>query len=203
MKHMKRKNVYQCSNYNCVFDPKTNTATSYSWWVFVSQIEGKVVFNNYRYSNSTSKHQSKVRRLLDSLNIKIDVELPVPQGLPGSYRRTLGGMESAPVLDSAATLEEVFLASEEYLFEQVLENELKRQERNQKAAFRRKMKRLEQYLENDCAFRDYTIEPETLFGKVNSVAVHQKVSMKTLEGDVENALYNFDRDGFGSIVFYV
>ena len=84
MKHMKRSNIYQCSNYNCTFSPTKIEAFSYRWWKFVGVVEGKVIFNDYRYSNSTSKHQSKVRRLMADLGIKIDISMSVPQGLPGS-----------------------------------------------------------------------------------------------------------------------
>jgi hypothetical protein len=186
MKLMKRANIYQASNYNCTFDPTTKKAVSYKWWTFVAEIEGKIVFNNFRYSVSTSKHQRKVRSLLAELGIKIDLELPLPKGIMP--------------LDS---LEELILTAEEHLCDVVGNEELKRQERNEKAALRRKSKKLESYLENDCAFRDYEIEPISRFGKINSVAVHQQVDMKDMERDVQNALYNFGRDGFGSIVFYV
>ena len=55
------------------FDPRIIEAVSYSHWVFVKVIKGKVVFNDYSYSNTTSRHQWAVKRLLSQLNIKIDV----------------------------------------------------------------------------------------------------------------------------------
>ena len=80
MKYFKRLNLYKANNVQ--FKPETNTATSYDWWEFVKEIKGKIVFNNYNYSNSTCKHQSKVRwDVLMDLNIDIDVEIEAPQGL--------------------------------------------------------------------------------------------------------------------------
>ena len=63
MKLVKRKNIYMASNYNLTFNPVTLEAHSYKWWKFVAKVEGKVIFNNYWYSVSTSKHQNKVREL--------------------------------------------------------------------------------------------------------------------------------------------
>lgn len=71
MKFIKKRNQYEASNVS--FDPENISAVSYNWWEFVKVINGKVIFNNYHYSQSTCKHQSKVRRLLETLNIKVDV----------------------------------------------------------------------------------------------------------------------------------
>lgn len=79
MKLNKLSGLYQASN--VTFNPKTNDATSYSWWLFVKQINGLVVFNNYNFSSTTIKHQYKVRRLLDDLGINIDLEIKAPDGL--------------------------------------------------------------------------------------------------------------------------
>lgn len=184
MKLMKREQVYRASNVS--FDPKAEKAYSYAWWCFVARIEGKLVFNNYRYSVSTGKHQAKVRRLLNELGIKIDIELPVPKGI-----------------QSCGTLAELILEAEEYLCDQFLSEQLKRQEAYQRAKARKAEKKLEDYLENYVCFRDYEIKPKSQFGSYNKVAVHQIVEPQTLEQDVQNALYNFHRDGFGNVVFYV
>ncbi len=199
MKFMKRKGVYQASNYNVTFDPKTCSAFSYSWWKFVGIVEGKVVFNNFRYSNTTSKHQSKVRSLLKDLGIKIDIEMPLPKGLPGSYRRGLG-MEFGQVTPEGTTLNDLIKMSEEYLCDKIGEDILKQQDRSEKAKSRRLKQKLEDYLENVVHFRDYEIRSKTEFGKYNKIAVHQIVD--DVETDVETALYNFSRDGFGNVVFY-
>ena len=72
-------NLFKGSNVE--FNPSICEATSYGWWKFVSRIGGLVVFNDYRYSVSTSKHQWKVRSLLNQLGIEIDLFIEAPQGL--------------------------------------------------------------------------------------------------------------------------
>jgi len=67
MKYYKRLKVYKASN--VMFNPQTFEATSHDWWVFVKKINGTVLFNDYSYSNSTCRHQSKVRSLLNELKI--------------------------------------------------------------------------------------------------------------------------------------
>lgn len=79
MKFIKKRNQYEASNVS--FDPENISAVSYNWWEFVKVINGKVVFNDYNYSPSTCKHQIKVRRLLETLNIKVDVVIECPCGL--------------------------------------------------------------------------------------------------------------------------
>jgi hypothetical protein len=79
MKYYKRLKLYKASN--VTFNPETMVAYSYGWWEFVKVIDGKVVFNNYYYSTSTCKHQSKVMGLLSELGIKIDMTIECPGGL--------------------------------------------------------------------------------------------------------------------------
>lgn len=79
MKYLKTKNIYQASN--VYFDANTCQAYSYSWWRFVECFDGKIIFNNYRYSNTTIKHQDKVRWLLRELGLAIHLEIEAPQGL--------------------------------------------------------------------------------------------------------------------------
>ena len=200
MKLMKRSNIYQSSNYNCTFDPNKVEAFSYKWWKFVGVVEGKVIFNDYRYSKSTSKHQSKVRRLLQDLGIHIDISMPIPKGLPGSYRKTYS---SAAVTSEDETLAGLILQAEEYLCAAYLLDQEKKQERYQRAKLRKMKLKLEDYLENSVHFRDYEIRDASLFGKYNKIAVHQIVDTDNMENDVENALHSFQRGGFGSVVFYV
>lgn len=78
MKHFKRTNLYKASN--VTFNPETIEAFSYDWWCFVKKINGKVIFNSYKYSPTTGNHQYKVRSLLKELNIKIDFEIECPSG---------------------------------------------------------------------------------------------------------------------------
>lgn len=82
MRHMKRANIYKASN--VTFDPKTIKAYSYDWWCFVKVINGKVIFNDYNYSNTTIRHQRKVRRLMRELGIKIDLIIETRSSLNSS-----------------------------------------------------------------------------------------------------------------------
>lgn len=79
MKHFKRANIYKASN--VTFNPETCEAISYDWWTFTKLVNGKLVFNNHGYSNSTRKHQYKVRRLLSELGLEVDLTVDVPGGL--------------------------------------------------------------------------------------------------------------------------
>jgi hypothetical protein len=73
MKFYKTLNQYKASN--VMFDVDTLKAFSYQHWCFVREVNGKLVFNNHAYSNTTQRHQQKVRRLLDSLGLTIDLEV--------------------------------------------------------------------------------------------------------------------------------
>lgn len=64
----KRKTFKGC-NGKCVFNPKTIEAFSYSHWRFVFKYKGVVLFNSYRYSNTTTRHQYAVMSLLNTLGI--------------------------------------------------------------------------------------------------------------------------------------
>lgn len=79
MKQLKRSGIYK--ERNVTFDPKTCEATSYDWWRFVAIVDGLVIFNNYKYSRTTTKHQWMVRSLLSQLGIKIDLEFPLKRGI--------------------------------------------------------------------------------------------------------------------------
>lgn len=71
--------IYKASN--VFFDPNTMEARSYGWWVFVKRIKGRVVFNVHRYSNTTARHQWKVRMLMKDLGINIDLHVNTPKSL--------------------------------------------------------------------------------------------------------------------------
>lgn len=79
MKLMKRTPIYKASN--VVFNHENIEATSYDWWVFVKRIGKRVVFNSYRYSVSTAKHQRKVRTLMRELGIRVDIEVSFRESL--------------------------------------------------------------------------------------------------------------------------
>lgn len=183
LKYMKRAGIYKAAN--VTFNPQTCEAFSFSWWRFVAKINGKLVFNNYRYSATTSKHQSRVREVLRELGIKIDVSLSLPKGINSNSMVELRRAHASNAKREANLQEQ------------------KRIERNKKSKFRRASKKLESYLENQVAFRDYNIEPVERFGKLSKIAVHQVVNLKEMQHDVENALHSFSRDGFGCVVFYV
>lgn len=76
MKYSKKREQWEASNVTLkvsqTMDGLNVEAFSYEWWKFVAVINGKVVFNGYRYSNTTAKHQSKVRQKLSEMDIKID-----------------------------------------------------------------------------------------------------------------------------------
>lgn len=79
MKYYKRLRIWKASNVD--FNPETEEAYSFGWWCFVKRIGGKLVFNGYRYSNHTSRHQSKVFALLIKLGYH-DIEyIEAPRGL--------------------------------------------------------------------------------------------------------------------------
>jgi hypothetical protein len=69
LKKLKTRNVYQASNVR--FDADKIEAFSYDWWKFVKVENGQTVFNEYPYSPTTRRHQTKVRVLMDKLGIKI------------------------------------------------------------------------------------------------------------------------------------
>lgn len=76
---LKKNGLYVASNVN--FDPSEIEARSYGWWVFVKRVNGLVVFNNYRYSPTTARHQSKVYYLMSELSIEIDLVVSTPRSL--------------------------------------------------------------------------------------------------------------------------
>lgn len=71
IKFFKTLNVYKNSTGTCLFYPDQKYATSYNHWTFLKVIKGKLVFNDYYYSKSTSSHQSCVREVLKTLKMKI------------------------------------------------------------------------------------------------------------------------------------
>jgi hypothetical protein len=79
MKKLKSKNIYKASN--VTFDADKVSAHSYVWWEFVKVIQGQVVFNCYKYSPTTQRHQRKVEGLMNDLGINIDLVVNVKQSL--------------------------------------------------------------------------------------------------------------------------
>lgn len=127
MKYFKRAQIYKANN--VTFNPQTKEAYSYAWWKFVAVVDGKVVFNNYSYSPSTQRHQRNVSELINSLNIKVDYSVPVPQGL-----------------QTCIDLEEVFLKAEEQICFEFLRDEDKKIRRNERSQKRREQRRLAEFI---------------------------------------------------------
>lgn len=118
MKFMQRAGIYKSPN--VTFNPATCQAFSYGWWCFVKRIRGKVIFNSYRYSVTTAKHQRRVRDLLAELGIDVYREVQVSGGLQG--------ISSMLELNKANALQ---MSHEREI------QEIKRLERNRKAKARR------------------------------------------------------------------
>jgi hypothetical protein len=124
MKKYNKQGIYKNSTGSITFNKNTMEAYSYKWWKFLSMVEGKLVFNSYRYSVSTSKHQRTVLGLLHELGIKPDYFLQLPNGINGS------------------SLEGLFLEAEETLCKQYLNEQIKKQERYQRTKARKRLKKL-------------------------------------------------------------
>ncbi len=102
MKYFKTLKVYKASNVQ--LNAETLEATSYDWWTFQKKIGKFLVFNTYNYSNSTCKHQSKVRQLNNNLGVTPDLYLEVSEGLQGKacfntavmeYQNRIKGIQAA------------------------------------------------------------------------------------------------------------
>ena len=91
MKYFKTQNLYKASN--VTFNPSTVSAHSYEWWEFVKVIRGKIVFNDYKYSKTTIKHQYKVKRLMEELGITTDLTIETSRSL--SEFKTLTELKAA------------------------------------------------------------------------------------------------------------
>lgn len=204
-------------------DPHDKKAFSYGWWQFLAIVNGAVVFNNYRYSPSTGKHQHKVRSKLADLGIHVDLFINSHTGLQDSAVG-LDALRSAyrdQDFDQIKRIKQVFKVTmsqdeiaalyvdmEESLCNEFLHASVRRQELKELNEFNSKCRILQNFLENDCAFRDYEIYSRKAFGDSTNpvstkIAVHQCVDLASLEQDVENALQTFTRDGFPTVVFYV
>lgn len=79
MKFNSKSGLYTASNVS--YDPRTQEARSYAWWSFVRVIRGGLVFNTHPYSNTTIKHQYKVRKLLLELGVSIRLEVNTRKSL--------------------------------------------------------------------------------------------------------------------------
>lgn len=69
-----------------IYNPETGVGYSYSWWVIVCQVKGKVVVNSYKYSNTTCRHHGDILSMLKLGGVPESdiVQLEAPNGLPRS-----------------------------------------------------------------------------------------------------------------------
>lgn len=188
LKYIKRDKIYTNSTRTCTFNLLTTEACSYRWWVFVKKIDGLTVFNNYRYSVTTARHQRKIRNLLKELKIKIDLEVTTKLSLSNYYN-----------------INTLIEDSEIEVCDDFLQRELNKQRNYQlkRNIFLQNKLHLETLLEQGYQFRDYKIKDSKLFGKINAVGVHQRVNINNPSFDVENALNDFYKDGFSQVIFYI
>ena len=140
MKYYVRSSMYKSSTGNCTFNPDTVQAYSYGWWCFVKKIRGKTVFNSYRYSNTTSKHQAKVRALMRDLGLAIDVTVSFREGL-----------------QHVDTLEQMNMLHDEQIAYDTVQAELRRETKNRRARERRAARKREEKL----ADRHHILRTET------------------------------------------
>lgn len=80
LRFKKRSRVFENYKGSCGIDLINETGHSYHWWIMLKRINGKLVFNTYRYSNQTAKHINKARQVLDKLGIKY-ISIEAPKGL--------------------------------------------------------------------------------------------------------------------------
>ena len=73
MRFIKCRGRFEASN--VCFYPDSLEGYSYDWWQFTVKYKGKVLFNDYNYSPSTCKHQTKVRHELSKRDVRIYLEL--------------------------------------------------------------------------------------------------------------------------------
>jgi hypothetical protein len=225
LQYRKTLNIFKATNVD--FNAETMLGHSYDWYELTKSLKGRVVLNSYNYSPTTCKHISKVRSVLSMLGIRY-VELEAPKGLQNldvALEHVVSELGTAIVENKYARIKskrsiQYFerqlkllaklgkRASKNKIEMSVINAEKNRKDRNAENKFKRDKRRLENYLENSVAFRDYEVIPRKHFGNADhwaarKVAVHQVVDRESMERDVENALHSFSRDGFGSVVFYV
>lgn len=64
LKFHKKLGVYKNSTGSFEYNPSTQEAFSYEWWQLLRNMDGVLVLNTFRYSNSTAKHISNLEDLL-------------------------------------------------------------------------------------------------------------------------------------------
>lgn len=78
MKYLKTKHMMKAANVElCLITLKSY---SYGWWLMSKRVGNKIVFNSYKYSKSTIRHQDRVISILAQMSGDI-VRVECPQGL--------------------------------------------------------------------------------------------------------------------------
>lgn len=167
---MKRTQIYKGPN--VTFDPKTKKAYSYGWWLFLAEIEGVLVFNNYSYSPSTTKHQYKLRALLRQLNIKIDIEMPIHGGLS----------ETIPLLKQIEIAETEVC---EKFWAQLVKN-IDKAERKKNLARSNAQKYLDTHIKNLSNILGVTINLENLTELAEIELTGHSLAEKYCNGDIDS-----------------
>lgn len=75
LKYFSRADIHKNSSGTNEVSLSKIEAFSYRHWQYLAKFRGKVIFNNYSYSNSTSKHQGDTKSLLYDNDIKVDLFL--------------------------------------------------------------------------------------------------------------------------------
>lgn len=79
LKFYPRLGLFKANNVS--FDPIECVAVSYNWWLFVKRFGKVVVFNDFSYSVTTSRHQNRVSTLMRQLGIEATLSIEAPGGL--------------------------------------------------------------------------------------------------------------------------
>lgn len=91
LKYYKRLKVYKNSTGTVEFDPETKRGRSYNW-TFLAEVNGRLVFNDYNWSPTTSSHQSAVHHVLRELGLKAIVGDFGPVDVPYMERDATRGL---------------------------------------------------------------------------------------------------------------
>ena len=77
-KYYPRLKIYKNSTGTFTYNPETGEAHSYTWWKFAMVYKGVRIFNGYRYSPSTGRHQYDYISIVD---FDRGLYVHIPQGL--------------------------------------------------------------------------------------------------------------------------
>lgn len=82
LKYYKKLHIFRNSTGTNIFDVGRMLATSFNWWQYYKVIKGVKIFNNYRYSYSTSKHQRDFLELIEyDILVAPNLIIESPKGL--------------------------------------------------------------------------------------------------------------------------